>query len=273
MVFSSLTFLYLFLPLTLFLYFVLPSKVRNILLLLASLFFYFYGEQWYLFLMVGEILLAYGAGLLLDKEKTGKSGKKMILILFLTFSLGLLAFFKYANLFTGTVNAVAGKELIGSLAFSMPIGISFYTFQAISYVLDVHAGKYPAEKNILRLGTYVSLFPQLIAGPIVRYGDVAKELREKRKFSFARFSEGAFRFTIGLGKKVLLADRLYAFCQPASAANGPSAVLAWAEGLAFLLYVYFDFSGYSDMAIGLGNCFGFNIPENFSYPLISRSVR
>ena len=270
MVFSSLTFLYIFLPVTFVLYFLMPAKIRNVVLLLASLFFYFYGEQMYLLLMIGEIVLTYVLGLLIERFEGAL--KKVFLILFLVLSLGALGVFKYSGLFTDTVNALAGNSLISAFKLHMPIGISFYTFQSISYGIDVYRGRHPAEKNILRLATYVSLFPQLIAGPIVRYEDVAKELRE-RKMTFSNFGEGAFRFVLGLGKKVLIADRLFAFCENAASANQPSMVLAWAEGLAFLMYVYFDFSGYSDMAIGLGKCLGFKFPENFNYPLISKSIR
>ena len=278
MVFSSLTFLYLFLPSVFLLYYLVPGKARNVILLIFSLFFYFYGEQLYLLVMLGEIAAVYAAGLLIGRQKENGAGRKVVLVLFLVFSLGMLAVFKYAGLFARTVDALTAGALSAQSGLSlfeihMPIGISFYTFQGISYVLDVYRKREEAEKNPLRLAAYISLFPQLIAGPIVRYGDVAKELKEKRTFSLSKFSEGAVRFVIGLGKKVLLADRLYAFCQSASAATESSIVLAWAEGLCFLLYVYFDFSGYSDMAIGLCTCLGFSIPENFRYPLTSRGFR
>ncbi|MBQ7596760.1 MAG: MBOAT family protein, partial [Clostridia bacterium] len=224
----------------------------------------------YLLLMICEIIITYVLGLLIKWFEGAL--KKVFLILLLVLSRGALGVFKYSSLFTDTVNALAGNSLIGAFKLHMPIGISFYTFQSISYGIDVYRGRHPAEKNILRMATYVSLFPQLIAGPIVRYEDVAKELRE-RKMTFSNFGEGAFRFVLGLGKKVLIADRLFAFCENAASANQPSMVLAWAEGLAFLMYVYFDFSGYSDMAIGLGKCLGIKFPENFNYPLISKSIR
>ena len=270
MVFSSLTFLYIFLPATLLLYFVLPAKARNAVLLAASLVFYFCGEQIYLLLMLGEILAAYAAGLLTERLRGG--AKRAALIVFLVCSFGLLGLFKYADLFTGSVNAIAGGEVLAALKLHMPIGISFYVFQSVSYGIDVWRGKYPAEKNPLRLATYISFFPQLIAGPIVRYDELSSELRQ-RKTDFRSFGDGAFRFILGLGKKVLIADRLFSFCTAAARAQEPSLVLAWAEAAAFLLYVYFDFSGYSDMAIGLGAIFGFKIPENFKYPLVSPSVR
>ena len=270
MVFSSLTFLYIFLPATLLLYFALPAKARNLVLLAASLIFYFCGERIYLLLMLGEILLCYLAGLLLCRFEKGK--KRAVLIAALVVSFGLLALFKYADLFADSVNALAGEQVLRALRLHMPIGVSFYVFQSVSYLIDVYRGKYEAERNPLRLAAYISFFPQLIAGPIVRYDEVSAALRQ-RTVAFESFAAGAFRFTLGLGKKVLIADRLFAFCQSAAAAGEPSVVLAWVEALAFLLYVYFDFSGYSDMAIGLGALFGFRFPENFRYPLVSRSFR
>lgn len=280
MVFSSLTFLYVFLPGTLILYFAVPAKARNAVLLAASLLFYFYGEQLYLLLMLGEIGLSYAAGRLMERlageAPARKRLKKLVLAVFLTLSLGALALFKYADLFAGTVNslweAAAGQPLLKLLQLPLPIGISFYVFQSMSYGLDVYYGRYPAERSLLRLATYISSFPQLIAGPIVRYESVREALRERR-VTPERFAAGAFRFSIGLGKKVLLADRLFALCEAAQAAGAPSAALAWTEALAYLLYVYFDFSGYSDMAIGLAGCLGFDLPENFRYPLVSGSIR
>ncbi len=270
MVFSSLSFLYLFLPATLLLYFVLPTKVRNMGLLAASLAFYFFGEQGYLVLMLAEILLTYLSGLLIGKT-SGKC-KKAVLVLYLVLEFCLLAVFKYAGLFTDTVNVLSGKPVFASLKIHMPIGISFYTFQCASYVIDAYRDKRKVEKNLFCIAVYVSLFPQLIAGPIVRYDDVRDGL-DVPALSAEHFGNGAFRFVIGLGKKVLLADRLFAFCEGAHAAGAPSAVLAWAEAIGYLLYVYFDFSGYSDMAIGIGEILGFCFPENFDYPLISRSIR
>ncbi|MCR5823117.1 MAG: MBOAT family protein [Lachnospiraceae bacterium] len=270
MVFSSLTFIYLFLPGVLLLYFCVPTKFRNAVLLASSLFFYFCGEQIYLLLMAGETLLTYVAGRLL--EILPDKAKKVTLAVFLVLSFGLLGLFKYADLIPGTVNGLAGREIFTLLRLPLPIGISFYVFQSVSYGIDVYRGKYPAEKNLLNLSLYVSFFPQLIAGPVVRFETVSENLKY-RTHSIARLSEGLFRFTLGLGKKVLIADRLYAFCDTAAAAASPSLLLSWTEGLAFLLYVYFDFSGYSDMAIGLARCFGFDLPENFDYPLISTGFR
>lgn len=310
MVFSSLTFLYLFLPAVMLLYCIVPARARNAVLLIASMAFYFCGEQLYLLLMLGEIALTYVAGRLMeagdgsvDFRKNGAAEKKAydagvnvgravqtvpvgegrndnrgrqrkcVLIMFLILSFGLLTLFKYADLLPETVNALAGTGVLGLLRLPLPIGISFYIFQSVSYGIDVYRGRYPAEKNPFRLALYISFFPQLIAGPIVRYDAVREKLAAARTIEVRRLERGIVRFCAGLGKKVLIADRLYALCEAAAAVSAPSVVLAWVEGLAFLLYVYFDFSGYSDMAIGLACCFGFDIPENFRYPLISGSVR
>jgi len=275
MVFSSLTFLYLFLPAVMLVYCIIPAKARNAVLLLASMTFYFCGEQLYLLLMLGEIVLAYAAGRLAEPrsgEKSGR-GRKAVLVIFLVLSFGLLTLFKYADLLPETVNAIAGREVLGLLRLPLPIGISFYIFQGVSYGIDVYRGRYPAEKNPVRLALYISFFPQLIAGPIVRYDAIRESLAAERRISVERLERGIVRFCTGLGKKLLIADRLFAMCEAAAASTAPSAVLAWTEGLAFLLYVYYDFSGYSDMAIGLAGCFGFDIPENFRYPLISDSFR
>ncbi len=269
MVFSSLTFLYLFLPAVLLLYFLAPARFRNAVLLGSSLLFYFCGEQIYLLLMAGEILVAYVFGRLMEASEGRK--KKLFLIVFLLLSFGLLGLFKYADLIPETVNSLAGEERLKLLKLPLPIGISFYVFQSVSYGIDVYRGKYPAERSLPNLALYVSFFPQLIAGPVVRFETVKENLRE-RTYSMERVGNGLFRFTVGLGKKVLIADRLYAFCDAASKGS-PSVIVAWAEALAFLLYVYFDFSGYSDMAIGLAHTFGFNLPENFDHPLVSGSFR
>ena len=270
MLFSSLTFLYFFLPVALLLCLCVPPGFRNAALLLASLVFYFYGEQLWLLLMLGQIVLTYAAGLLLERQ-SGRV-RRLVLVIFLGLSTGRLCLFKYTDFLAGTVNALAGRPLLRLLRLPLPIGISFYTFQSMSYGLDVFRKKYPAERSLLRLAVYISFFPQLIAGPIVRYDAVAPALRHRR-FSSETFGAGALRFAVGLGKKVLLADRLFALSQAASAAVHPSVSLAWAGSLSFLLYVYFDFSGYSDMAIGLAACFGFTLPENFRYPLVSPSFR
>ena len=221
-------------------------------------------------MMLDVILITYLAGLLL--ERLHRKIRTAVLVLFLICDLGLLAVFKYAGLFAASINTLAGSDILHMIQPAMPIGISFYTFQSISYGIDVYRGKYPAERNLLNFALYISFFPQLIAGPIVRYEDISRELKERR-ISIDGFADGAFRFILGLGKKVLIADRLFALCKSMQAVNDTSVVLAWMEGIAYLLYVYFDFSGYSDMAIGLGSCFGFEIPENFNYPLISGSIK
>ena len=294
MVFSSLTFLYMFLPGTLILYFVIPEKARNGILLIASLLFYFCGARLFLLLMIGEILISYAAGLLLERsdrksrrlllersdrksrellpERSGQKRRRLLLALYLVLLLSVLCFFKYGGFLADTVNRLAGKTILPFSGLVLPIGISFYTFQCISYVIDVYRKAYPAERNILRFSTYVSFFPQLIAGPIIRFDSVRQALK-KRKPTPEQFSSGLFRFTLGLGKKVLIADRLFAFTAACQSAADPSSILSWIEAAAFLLYVYYDFSGYSDMAIGLARCFGFAIPENFEYPLISTSFR
>ena len=273
--------MYLFLPGTLLLYTLVPKKLKNAVLLLASVAFYFCGEQLRVLLMLGEIALAYTAGRILDALNKSnshtriitylnrrKNGKKTLLVLFLVLSLALLFVYKYTGLLEDTINTAAGRKVLRFTPPALPIGISFYTFQCMSYVIDVYRGKHPAERKPFSFALYVSFFPQLIAGPIVRYDTVADALKE-RAFTVARFGEGAFRFTLGLGKKVLLADLLFAF----SSAGGSGVLLAWLQSFAYLLYVYFDFSGYSDMAIGLAKIFGFDIPENFNYPLVSRSLR
>ena len=270
MLFSSLTFLYLFLPGTLLLCFAVPKKLKNAVLLFAGLLFYFCGAGSRILLMLFAIALTYFAGLLLSRENL--KHKKGLLAAHVTACLLLLGAFKYAGLGARTLNALAGRQLLSPVAPALPIGISFYTFQCISYAVDVYRGDVPAERDPLDFALYISFFPQLIAGPIVRFGAVKTALRT-RETHVEDFSAGAFRFTLGLGKKVLLADRLFAFCAAENAANAPSAVLAWAGSAAYLLYVYYDFSGYSDMAVGLGRLFGFTLPENFDHPLVSRSLR
>ena len=270
MVFSSLTFLYLFLPAVLLIYICTPARFRNAVLLVASLIFYFCGEQLYLLLMLGEIVLTYVSGRLLEAYEGRK--KKAVLIVFLILSFAVLALFKYADLIPETINSLSGREAVKLLKLSLPIGISFYIFQSVSYGIDVYRGKYPAKKNLMDLALYVSFFPQLIAGPVVRFESVRNELK-CRSFSMERLGNGLFRFTLGLGKKVLIADRLYAFCDMSASAGTPTVALAWAESLAFFLYTYFDFSGYSDMAIGLAQGFGFDLPENFDYPVMSTGFR
>ena len=265
MVFSSLTFLCVFLPLTLGVYYVCPRRGRNTVLLIASLVFYAWGEPKYVVLMILSIAANYLFGRLI----AGGHGPRLWLTVSVVFNLGMLGLFKYADLLIRTVNAVTGGS-IDLLGLALPIGISFYTFQAMSYTIDVYRGKVAAQKNILNFGAYIAMFPQLIAGPIVRYSDVEVQLQE-RQTTPEDFAEGLFRFSIGLGKKVLLANQLGALWDLAGSGS-PSALMAWLGALAFALQIYFDFSGYSDMAIGLGALFGFRFPENFRHPYAAKSV-
>ena len=269
MLFSSIPFLYYFLPITLILYYVVPKSVKNVVILLASLVFYGWGEPSYVFLMAGSIVMGYIAGILLEKIKKTPL-KKVVLITALVISLGLLAYFKYANFFIVNFNKATGLS-ISLLKVALPIGISFYTFQLISYVIDVYWGSVKAQKNLISLATYITMFPQLIAGPIVRYSDVEKQLTI-RTHDFSKISYGIRRFILGLSKKILIANVLGEFCSIFNASDEKSVVFYWLYAIAVSLQIYFDFSGYSDMAIGLGSLLGFHFPENFNYPFISRSA-
>ncbi len=276
MVFSSLEFLFLFLPLTLTVYFIIPRKYiafRNLALLLVSLLFYGWGEPLYVFLMVASILLSYFYGFMVGKHREGAPKKaRGWLVAAVVTNLGLLGFFKYTDFFIGIYNALPLPDL-EKTGIALPIGISFYTFQILSYVIDVYRGDTAAEKNPLTVGTYVTLFPQLIAGPIVRYKDVDDQLKE-REHSLFLFSSGLKTFLAGLAKKVLLANTAAALFADLKAL--PSAELtaagAWLGIIFYTFQIYFDFSGYSDMAIGLGKMFGFRFLENFNYPYIAKSV-
>ena len=268
MLFSSISFLYYFLPLTLVLYFLVPKRGKNAVLLLASLIFYGWGEPKYVLLMGLSILLGYGFGLLVEKYRERKAGK-VICGISAGISLSFLLCFKYAFFLIGNFNAVTGLGLpLWRLA--LPIGISFYTFQIISYTVDVYRGQ-AAQRNMLHLAAYVAMFPQLIAGPIVRYCDIAEQLT-KRKHSFHGAALGIRRFVIGLGKKILIANQLGELCAVFRASQEKSVLFYWLYAVSFALHIYFDFSGYSDMAIGLGRVFGFQFPENFNYPYISASI-
>ena len=268
MLFSSLTFLFAFLPIVMAVYYVLPSKVKNIWLLAASLFFYFYGEPKYLVIMLSVITVSYIFGLLTDKAK----GKMRLILLWASVLLNLsaLIYFKYTDFFISVTNSVFNTE-IGLLGIALPIGISFFTFQSISYNIDVYRKDVPAQKNPINLALYVSLFPQLVAGPIVRYTDVERDLRS-RTHTIDGFAYGIRRFAVGLGKKVLLANSFGSFCEIFRETDEKSTLFFWIYAIAYSLQVYFDFSGYSDMAIGLGSMFGFKFPENFRHPYISKSV-
>ena len=269
MLFSSIPFLFYFLPAVLMLYFLVPRKLKNAVLLLFSLVFYAWGEPKYVFLMIGTITLFFVCGLAIEKAKT-QSWKKFWLVLSVVISIALLAIFKYADFAIGSVNSVTGAG-IPLLRLALPIGISFYTFQCLSYTIDVYRGNTRAQKNLVSFGAYVSLFPQLIAGPIVRYVDVAREL-ENRTHSLEKFMDGTRRFLIGLGKKIIIANNLGQLIEIFRDSGEKSVVFYWMYAIAFMLHIYFDFSGYSDMAIGLGKIFGFNFCENFNYPYLSKSI-
>ena len=271
MVFSSLTFLMLFLPAVLLIYFAVPRQGKNAVLFIFSLLFYAWGEPIYVGLMIFSTVLDYTCGWLVEKYR-GTSKQKIGLLISVFTNLSLLFFFKYTDFFIGTINTVFGTD-IAMLNLPLPIGISFYTFQTMSYTIDVYRGDAKVQKNILSFGAYVSLFPQLIAGPIVRYQDVADQLNE-RTHSFDRFGNGVKRFVTGLGKKVLLANNIGLLWDAISktAAENLTTLAAWLGIIAFAFQIYFDFSGYSDMAIGLGKMFGFEFLENFNYPYTSKSV-
>ncbi|HIQ67648.1 MAG TPA: MBOAT family protein [Candidatus Faecousia excrementigallinarum] len=270
MLFSSNVFLFAFLPVVLLLYYVSPRRLRNPVLLLWSLVFYGWGEPVYLFLMIATILLNYGFGLWIHKKQTAGENGKLPLVLGVVANLVILGFFKYAGFFVRQLQAIA-PFLSGIKApeISLPIGISFYVFQSMSYVIDVYRSDAPVQKNPLTFGTYVTLFPQLIAGPIVRYQDVAEQM-EVRRENVHDFASGVQLFVLGLGKKVLLANPMGNFWNLLQTEGGT--LTAWVGILAYSLQIYFDFSGYSDMARGLGRMFGFEFLENFNYPYISASV-
>ena len=269
MLFSSLIFLYAFLPCTLLAYFLTPRRGKNPVLLLASLLFYAWGEPRYLILILLNILLGFTAGLGIHRFR-GRLLGRLFLLTSVAGSLGLLCCFKYGDFFLSAINGALGISLpIWRLA--LPVGISFYTFQILSYTIDLYRGDVEVQRNPVSFALYVALFPQLIAGPIVRYRDVAQELQE-RKHSTAMAYEGACRFLVGLGKKVILANNLGLLCQSYRSSADPTVLFAWLSALGFFLQIYYDFSGYSDMAIGLGRILGFHFPENFRYPYCSRSV-
>ena len=271
MVFSSILFLFVYLPVVLAVYYIAPVRFRNVWLFIVNLVFYGWGEPVYILLMIFSITLNYAAGLLIAKYRENDIKKaKAVLTVNTVVNLALLVFFKYFDLFTETVNAILGTN-IATLGLTLPIGISFYTFQTMSYPIDVYRGDTEAQKNYIRFGTFVALFPQLIAGPIVRYKDVASQLGA-RKLSTEQFSSGVQRFVVGLGKKVLIANNIGALWDVYSSASELSFAGAWLGAIAFSLQLYFDFSGYSDMAIGLGRMIGFEFLENFNYPYISKSV-
>ena len=269
MLFSSITFLYCFLPCVLLVYFVVPDRLKNFTLLAASLIFYGWGEPKYLVFMLLSVTQSYIAALLVERFR-GKKLAKLALALSAVASLGLLAYCKYADFFIENFNAVTGLS-VPLLNIALPVGISFYTFQILSYVVDVYRGDVPAPRNFIDLAMYIAMFPQLIAGPIVRYSDIAGSLKN-RKTTLADASEGIRRFSIGLAKKILLANSAALLVSEFKAYNEKTVLFYWLYALAYMLHIYFDFSGYSDMAIGLGRIFGFRFSENFNYPYISASI-
>ena len=271
MVFSSTIFLCVYLPLVLLGYYICPKKGKNLFLLIVSLIFYAWGEPKYVFLMIFSILVNYVFGLLMDKHRENKKRLKLLLVISVIIDLGLLSVFKYTDFIITNINSVfgAGFDLLN---IALPIGISFYTFQAMSYTIDVYRDDVRVQRNLIDFGMYITMFPQLIAGPIVRYSDVQDQLAE-RNVTTAGFSEGIMRFVVGLGKKVLLANQMGAVWTQIYALGGDiSALMAWTGAAAYTFQIYFDFSGYSDMAIGLGRMFGFKFPENFRYPYESVSI-
>jgi len=269
MLFSSIPFLYYFLPAVLIVYFLVPRVLKNAVLLVSSLVFYGWGEPKLLALMVFTIALFYGCGLAIG-HCTQKKWKKVWLIVSVVISVALLGIFKYADFFIDSFNAVTGLS-VPLLKLALPVGISFYTFQCLSYTIDVYRGNVPSQKNPISFGAYVALFPQLIAGPIVRYVDVVREL-ETRKHSWDNVALGLRRFLVGLAKKVIIADNFALLMKLFRESNEQSVLFFWMYAIAFTLNIYFDFSGYSDMAIGLGRVFGFHFIENFNYPYLSKSV-
>ncbi len=270
MVFSSFTFLFIFLPLVLLTYFLVKKrKYRNIVLLIFSLIFYAWGEPVYVILMLLSIIVNYFIALKIEKLKYSK---KKWMIIDIIFNLGIIGFFKYGNFIIQNINSIFHSN-IGEMNLALPIGISFYTFQVLSYVIDVYRKTVPAQKNIINLGMYITLFPQLIAGPIVRYETIADEI-ENRKESFSEVVIGLKRFFIGLGKKVLIANQMALIADTIYAGDlaNTGTVSLWLAAISYTLQIYFDFSGYSDMAIGLGRMFGFHFLENFNYPYIAKNI-
>lgn len=275
MVFSSLLFLFRFLPAVLILYFLAPKRIRNVILFLFSLFFYAWGEPKYVFLMLFSITMDYTVGRLIDHFRTeGKQGKARAALLFsVGVNLSILAFFKYADFIVNTVNGLLGTG-IPAPGIPLPIGISFFTFQTMSYTIDVYRGATRVQKSWINYGTYVSMFPQLIAGPIVQYKTIAEQMEERNRENTEDFAQGIQRFMTGVGKKVLLANNIGVLTDTVMAMPMDTlpAATAWLGAIAYTFQIYFDFSGYSDMAIGLGKMFGFHFLENFDHPYLSRSI-
>jgi alginate O-acetyltransferase complex protein AlgI len=278
MVFTSTVFMFVFLPIVVGGYFLLKNQYHNMFLLLASLFFYAWGEPKFILIMLLSIIINYCFGVLVDKNRDDQKKKKIHMVLAVVCNIGLLIFFKYANFLVENINTlmsiIGSTSLIKMEYIPLPIGISFFTFQGLSYVVDVYRNDTKVQKNIFNLALYISLFPQLIAGPIVRYHDVDQEIN-KREVTFDKIHYGVRRFIVGFAKKMLLANPMGELADKIFAVpiHGLSTGIAWLGVICYTLQIYYDFSGYSDMAIGLGKIFGFNFLENFNYPYISKSVR
>ncbi len=270
MVFSSLPFLFFYLPVVLLIYKLSPLKLRNLFLLLASLFFYGWGEPIYIFIMFLSIIVDYTHGMLVERWRDDDKKARMAVASSVFFNLLILVFFKYYDFLAGSINAVTGLSL-PLLGIPLPIGISFYTFQTMSYTIDVYRKDAPVQKNIITFGAFVTLFPQLIAGPIIQYKSVAEQLVSRRE-DLEKFVSGVQRFCVGAAKKVLLANAIGQLWDLSLASEQLTVVGGWLGLIAYAFQIYFDFSGYSDMAIGLGKMFGFDFIENFNYPYISRSI-
>ncbi len=274
MIFSSVFFIFVFLPITLLVYFVVPKPGKNVVLLISSLIFYAWGEPVYIILMVFSIVYNYISGIEIDyhKRQQDKGRTRFVFWLTVGVNLGILMFFKYYGFLMENINAVLPFD-IPYKELSLPVGISFYTFQTLSYIIDVYKGNVAVQKNLINFGTYITMFPQLIAGPIVRYADIEAQL-DNRRITLPGFGNGIAWFLRGLGKKVLLANNIgMAYDAIAALPDGKMSVLsAWVGCVAYAFQIYFDFSGYSDMAIGLGKMFGFEFMKNFDYPYISKSI-
>ena len=270
MLFSSLPFLYTFLPCVILIYFLVPDRWKNMVLLLSSLIFYGWGERRFLIFMIISITQGYVFGCLVQQYRQDQKRAKLCLTFSAVLSLGMLCYCKYADFFISGFNTLTGLSL-PLLRVALPIGISFYTFQVLSYVVDVYRGQVEAQKSFIDLAAYIAMFPQLIAGPIVRYADIQDQLRH-RSHSLEQAALGARCFVIGLSKKVLIANVLYQLITVFKDSREPSILFYWLYAVACTLHIYFDFSGYSDMAVGLGRIFGFQFPQNFNYPFISASI-
>lgn len=272
MVFSSIVFLFTFLPISLLIYYISPKKFKNAILLLTSLVFYAWGEPVYIFLMIGTIIFDYIMALKIDKYKRDRKKSKRFFIFTLLVNVGILVFFKYVGFIIGNINSIFSINIPFN-ELSLPVGISFYTFQVLSYIVDVYLGKVKVQRSLVSFGAYVTMFPQLVAGPIVQYETIEEQLNYREE-SLEKFGQGVERFIQGLGKKVLLANNIGLIWTTISATDlGSMSVLtAWIGIIAYTFQIYFDFSGYSDMAIGLGKMMGFDFLENFKYPYISKSV-